>query len=98
MSLVLLSTAAMAQMPVEKVSSGAVAELTKRPETAAGAYVIQRPDLTVKSARVTGSPVIFRSAVIVPLEITVANLGSGTSEDFNVGAEGRALDGKRLRV
>ncbi len=93
MSLVLLSTAAMAQMPVEKVSSGTMAELTKRPETATGAYVIQRPDLTVKSARVTGSPVIFRRAVIVPLEITVANLGSGTSEDFNVGAEGRALDG-----
>lgn len=93
MSLVLLSSAAMGQMPMEKVSSGAVAEFTKRPEMAAGAYAIQRPDLTVKSARVTGSPVIFRSAVIVPLEITVANLGSGTSEDFNVGAEGRALDG-----
>lgn len=94
LSLVLLSSAAMAQMPVvEKASSGAVAELNKRPETAAGAYVLIRPDLTVKSARVTGSPVIFRSAVIVPLEITVANLGSGTSEDFNVGAEGRALDG-----
>ncbi len=59
------------------------------------AMAIQQPDLIVKSVKVTGDPVVFSYSrtVMIPLEITIANLGSATTQDFNVGAEGWALDG-----
>ena len=58
-------------------------------------FQAQKPDLVVKSVRVTSDPVIFHGGkiVLIPLEITIANLGAATTMDFNVGAEGRALDG-----
>jgi hypothetical protein len=31
--------------------------------------------------------------LFIPLQITVKNLGGSTSEEFNVGAQGRAIDG-----
>jgi hypothetical protein len=51
------------------------------------------PDLVVKSAQVTGAPFTYRDIVIMPLRITIANNGAGTSRDFNVGAVGTATDG-----
>ncbi|MCX8207979.1 MAG: hypothetical protein N3G75_09180 [Methanothrix sp.] len=68
-------------------------EVIKPPDTVISQA--QKPDLVVKSVRVTGDPVIFYSGkiVLIPLEITIANLGAATSQDFNVGAEGWAVDG-----
>ncbi|HOK57685.1 MAG TPA: hypothetical protein PK659_02390 [Methanothrix sp.] len=58
-------------------------------------FQAQKPDLVVKSVRVTSDPVIFYGGkiVLIPLEITIANLGAATNQDFNVGAAGSALDG-----
>ncbi|MFB3765975.1 MAG: hypothetical protein ACE14P_12120 [Methanotrichaceae archaeon] len=54
---------------------------------------VQMPDLTVTSASVTGQPVKVQDLLMVPLQITVRNSGGSTTADFNVGAQGRAVDG-----
>jgi len=75
----------------------AIPDTTKitRVDTVALAKIIG-PDLTVTSAKVLGDPIVLvgLKLVFVPLEITVKNAGTAdVTEDFNVGADGRATDG-----
>lgn len=88
-SLLVLSTAFGADVKATQTN----VETIKQSGTAI--FQFQKPDLVVKSVRVTSDPVIFYGGkiVLIPLEITIANLGSATNQDFNVGAEGWALDG-----
>ena len=51
------------------------------------------PDLTVDSAKVLAPPFTYDGKVLVPLEITVSNLGADTDDEFNVGAWGKSTDG-----
>jgi hypothetical protein len=53
----------------------------------------EMPDLTVESANVLAAPFTYDGKVLVPLEITVSNLGADTADEFNVGAWGKATDG-----
>ena len=51
------------------------------------------PDFNITSASVTGQPMRVQDLLFIPLQITVKNLGRSTSQEFNVGAQGRAIDG-----
>jgi hypothetical protein len=61
------------------------------PEMAA--QLRELPDLTVESAKVLAAPFTYDGKVLVPLEITVTNLGADTAGEFNIGAWGEATDG-----
>ena len=56
---------------------------------------IALPDLVVNSATVMGPPVVISTAktVLIPMEITVKNIGTKAAGEFNVGGEARATDG-----
>ena len=52
------------------------------------------PDLKVTSLRVTSAPFVIDTSVLVPLQITIKNMGSAdVTQDFYVGAYGFATDG-----
>jgi hypothetical protein len=55
--------------------------------------IARMPDLTITSASVTSAPIRQGDLLFIPLQITVLNQGGSTTQDFNVGAEGRATDG-----
>jgi len=55
--------------------------------------IARMPDLTITSASVTSAPIRSGDLLFIPLQITALNQGGITTEEFNVGAEGRAIDG-----
>lgn len=71
-----------AAQTVQRVTPGSIA---------AGASLL--PDFNITSASVTGQPTRVSDLLFIPLQITVRNLGGNTNEEFNVGAQGRAIDG-----
>lgn len=67
--------------------------LDSRISSEMAASLRELPDLTVESASVLAAPFTYDGNVLVPLEITVTNLGADTEEEFNVGGWGKATDG-----
>jgi hypothetical protein len=60
----------------------------------AGVFEKTLPDLTITSAQITSAPFQIGSNVLVPLEIDIANIGTGdVIEKFIVHAWGKATDG-----
>lgn len=89
--LFLSSAPVWAQKEVVAEIGSTVMESRISPEMAA--ELRELPDLTVESAKVLAAPFTYDGKVLVPLEITVSNLGADTAEEFNVGARGKATDG-----
>lgn len=95
--LVLCSTPVLAQksntqmMEMQKASSSISGPYT----TGAGmaGATARMPDLTITSAQVTAAPWSYGDLLFIPLQITMMNQGASTSQEFNVGATGRAVDG-----
>jgi hypothetical protein len=96
--IVLCSASAIAQKSIDMSSSKVVdgtkasSAMTNPTDLMAGSKA-RTPDLIVQSASVTGVPTASGDVVLMPLQITVKNQGGRTSEDFNVGAQGHAVDG-----
>jgi len=77
----------------EVVTETKALPLDSRISSEMAASLRELPDLTVESANVLAAPFTYDGNVLVPLEITVTNLGADTGEEFNVGAWGKATDG-----
>jgi hypothetical protein len=88
--LILCSGGAFAQ---KSIDPGIISQVEMKP---LDIVAVAGADLTVTSAKVLADPIVLAGLklVLVPLEITVENEGTvDVTEDFNVGAEGRATDG-----
>jgi hypothetical protein len=78
-------------MEMQKAYTGMLSPDTAISGTAGTAA--RMPDLTITSARVTAAPWSYADLLFIPLQITAKNQGASTSQEFNVGATGRAVDG-----
>ena len=94
--LILCSVPAMAEK-----STAQSADIVKAPATivapsataSAGSALARLPDLIVTSANVTSAPWSYGDLMFIPLQISVKNQGGSTTQEFNVGATGRSVDG-----